>query len=347
MHLNCINKCGHFAFLLLLLGTWTSSARIVTPDQFIKLVQDHMKQKQSSPRDPCEPHEDMSSSPPQQECGLLWGSTLYKGRCEQLLKQGPCQDGFWMVLHRQTNRAHCAVQECPEGSVFIQGSCEELGLRMNELHCNKTQQLIINEYGDPECECPMGRIWHAPTAACYTPHLRPPCDKGFTLQVLDDGRRASGVCMENLCANPGEVPMTPQCEVVVPTYVPRPDFRCYTTSTTDTTHEVNAGSSCEEVVVRAYISVAVDAWLGSGHCNSLASISDRLSGGGHHHRAHLSTTPVRVVTHGPHAARPAGQVVYRVGSVDGTHHGRRHRVHSQEPFLTRTCPTKGRFSSSV
>lgn len=82
-----------------------------------------------------------------------------------------------------TDRAICTRRRCPEGSVDVGGKCEHLGRDVNARYCQPSLQLIVNEHGEPECECPLTRVWHSPSQACYAPFKQGPCPKGQIFQV--------------------------------------------------------------------------------------------------------------------------------------------------------------------
>ncbi|XP_018012219.1 uncharacterized protein LOC108669406 [Hyalella azteca] len=220
-----------FIALVLLLAITHCQADIIMPDQYIQLMRNQKLLERLQPRDRCMSEEARNVTSLLHICSLLWGTVPYEGRCVQLHERGPCRADHWIVINKHNHRAKCVPQLCPKNSVSINDRCEMLGVSADAKFCRKTLQLIVNEFGEAECECPVSKVWHSPTDACYTPHSKGPCESGYTIQVANNGLSASGKCRPNLCETPGNVPMTSSCEVVTASMRPLPAFKCYALAT--------------------------------------------------------------------------------------------------------------------
>ena len=129
--------------------------------------------------------------------------------CHDLLSQGPCERGQWLVLESRTgedDRVVCRHRLCPcdparpdlcEVEVAIAGGDEEggdegVGCRCRVAQaaaqdglCQPGEQLFLSPYGLGVCGCiaaPPHVIWPG-DGRCYPLHVRGPCQPGYQLAV--------------------------------------------------------------------------------------------------------------------------------------------------------------------
>lgn len=140
---------------------------------------------------------------------VLWPST---GQCVTLLSQGPCPQGQWVKLDSQTLEPKCAYRPCGQNSVVWHGQCRTLPT-LPRTSCPPSQKMIVNEFGDAECDCIPGLVYYEGTRKCYTPYTQGPCLPGHVIQVVDVGISGRTECIPNPCPEPNMVRLDQKCRV--------------------------------------------------------------------------------------------------------------------------------------
>lgn len=76
----------------------------------------------------------------------------------------------------------CASKPCGPNSVLLEGKC-----RTPVMSCPPSQRLIVNEYGEGECDCAPGLVYFEATRMCYAPYSQGPCLPGHVIKVSASG----------------------------------------------------------------------------------------------------------------------------------------------------------------
>lgn len=139
---------------------------------------------------------------------VLWPAT---NECVELLTQGPCPPGHWVQLSNPGSVPVCARQPCRPGEALLDGRvCHTTA---DSTVCPPTQQLLTNEFGEAECDCGPGLVYHLPTDTCYTPYTQGPCPPGEVIKVMDAEGSGQAACVVNPCPSPSMVPLEENCSV--------------------------------------------------------------------------------------------------------------------------------------
>ncbi|KAK4300975.1 hypothetical protein Pmani_026847 [Petrolisthes manimaculis] len=151
----------------------------------------------------------------QPDCNSLVGEVLWPetGQCVTLLTQGPCQPGQWVKLRHTDLQPTCASKPCGPNSVIWEGDCRPPG-SIPVTSCPPSQRLILNEFGEGECDCDLGLVYYEGTKMCYTPYTQGPCLPGHIIKVVDAGVRGLAQCFRNPCPRPNMVRLDNNCRVV-------------------------------------------------------------------------------------------------------------------------------------
>ena len=103
--------------------------------------------------------------------------------------------------HHFSDMLQCNIRECKEGHVFYKGRCASLEAKDV---CKPTFELIINEHGKGECECPPGQLFYPPTERCYVPYTQGPCKPQHIIKVSYD-KRSRKTLRTNLTDDPSQI----------------------------------------------------------------------------------------------------------------------------------------------
>lgn len=153
---------------------------------------------------------------PGQGCNLLQGNVLWPGdtsRCAQVLSRGPCPQGQWVILSNNIAEESICAPRLPcvgADAVMMDGKCYH---RSDNSICPPTMTIQTNEFGNGECECQAGTIYHQHSNRCYTPYSQGPCPTGFIIKAVDLGDRSTSECVRNPCPDQNMAPLDQQCIV--------------------------------------------------------------------------------------------------------------------------------------
>merc|ERR1712154_630845 len=145
------------------------------------------------------------------------------GLCHNLLDQGPCPTGHWLVLRNTTEdvMVTCAPRACPCDPSQPQLCEVELQPNTSACHCMVSlaaaqdglcqvgEQLLVNPFGYGECGCisqPPHLAW-PDDGLCYPVLSRGPCEPGYVLSLDTQGPS----CMPQLCPEEGQVSYLGSC----------------------------------------------------------------------------------------------------------------------------------------
>ncbi|KAG7170029.1 uncharacterized protein LOC121864954 [Homarus americanus] len=141
--------------------------------------------------------------------GQVWWEDIKD--CIQLLSQGPCAQGYWVVLDKSNLAVKCDRVPCGEEQVTTRsGQC--ISTRAQRL-CPSTQEMINNEFGEGECECGPGMVYYNLTGTCYPPYSQGPCLAGQIIKVIDEGNSGHAECVPNQCSSPDMAMVDKQCHL--------------------------------------------------------------------------------------------------------------------------------------
>ncbi|XP_045026492.1 uncharacterized protein LOC116919237 isoform X3 [Daphnia magna] len=111
------------------------------------------------------------------------------GNSYPLLSRGPCNDtNFWVTVNPVTLKGRCTPKLCEDRRVFVgrTGLCHDIN---DPLECQGGRRLYYTAYGDPICDCPIGKYpFPNPKDNCVALFSRGPCPAGQVMTISQGGR---------------------------------------------------------------------------------------------------------------------------------------------------------------
>ncbi|KAI9556269.1 hypothetical protein GHT06_018843 [Daphnia sinensis] len=111
------------------------------------------------------------------------------GNSHPLLTRGPCNGtNFWVTVNPVTLKGGCTPKLCEDRRVFVgrTGLCHDIN---DPLECQGGRRLYYTAYGDPICDCPIGKYpFPNPKDNCVALFTRGPCPAGQVMTISQGGR---------------------------------------------------------------------------------------------------------------------------------------------------------------
>ncbi|XP_032781080.2 uncharacterized protein LOC116919237 isoform X1 [Daphnia magna] len=111
------------------------------------------------------------------------------GKSHPLLTRGPCNGtNFWVTVNPVTLKGKCTPKLCEDKRVFVgrTGLCHDIN---DPLECQGGRRLYYTAYGDPICDCPIGKYpFPNPKDNCVALFSRGPCPAGQVMTISQGGR---------------------------------------------------------------------------------------------------------------------------------------------------------------
>ena len=131
-------------------------------------------------------------------CEAEWKVSV-NGSCYDLLEQGPCVDGDWLVWTGDQG-AQCLARPCDQTSVWWPHLCDcvaEAGTRYTDQDiCGDNETLVWSPYGEGVCACQEGYETDGEGGPCYQLGGVGPCDDGQVWDLVPDTE--VGQCQPNV-----------------------------------------------------------------------------------------------------------------------------------------------------
>jgi len=146
---------------------------------------------------------------------------------EALLTTDSCGEGKWRVLSRDGETAVC-VPRCPDYTAQWDGRCVSIEEMDVTRPCPSGMEWVNNLYGEAECECQSGKVFHEKSGQCGLPYLAGGvCGQGENLQMVSSpGDGGKFDCSPSLCE--GDAVAFSALEQVHPWSVSQhPNYTCY------------------------------------------------------------------------------------------------------------------------
>ncbi|CAG7722024.1 unnamed protein product [Allacma fusca] len=134
-----------------------------------------------------------------QGCQKPEHQTCFNSRCYDLLKQGPCSPGEWLV--EQNDQGQCVKSNCQYPKLPFNGRCFT-EIELKQKLCLPDQSIALSRDGTFDCDCTGRDIYDPRSNRCYEAYKQGPCGRSQQFMLTPDTRSISGwkaACVHNPC----------------------------------------------------------------------------------------------------------------------------------------------------
>lgn len=125
------------------------------------------------------------------KCNITNGEIYFQNACHRLLRQGPCDDGEWVVISKE-GLPQCANRQCPSDQLWFNKRCVNIDAFSV---CGQNEIIYVDYSGNAYCDCQQEFVYDSDLRQCLAEHERGSCSFGEHLQIVNGEVK----CVNNIC----------------------------------------------------------------------------------------------------------------------------------------------------
>ncbi|KAL7639496.1 UNVERIFIED_CONTAM: hypothetical protein RMT77_009997 [Armadillidium vulgare] len=134
-----------------------------------------------------------SSSNLYKTCKFEDALVVYDGKCNLLLRQGPCSVNQWLLINDE-DVPYCAPRPCQKGELLYNDNCVNIS---DASVCGVSEVLYVDFSGEVYCDClPYYYVYDTKARQCFAENDQGSCPNGEVLEIISNNNL---ICVKNQC----------------------------------------------------------------------------------------------------------------------------------------------------